>query len=112
MKQLDLPFRIDMQFDNWEFDLDFYKTHNADNRYQYKIYYYLKSEVDVKIFLAFNCDFLAGFFYIYNNVNLPAKGNYNKSIKFIKFSNCIIQLKTKRNWKISEEELVKLFDLN
>lgn len=112
MKQLDLPFKIDMRFDNWEFDLEFYKTHNADNKYQYQIYYYLKSKVDIKIFLAFNCDFLTGVFYIYNSVNIPAKGNNNKSIKFIKLSNCIVQLKTKKNWKITKAELIQIFGLD
>lgn len=111
MKQLDLPFKIDKQFEKWEFDLEFFKSHIASNSYQYQIFYYLKSEKNIKVFLVFNCDFLAGIFYIYTNIKLPANGKFNNSFEVIKISEKTIVLKTKKNWEITFEELKQIFSI-
>ncbi|MFK7031919.1 hypothetical protein [Flavobacterium oreochromis] len=112
MKQLATTFEIDEQFKNWEFDLEFYKTHIAKNKYRYEIYYYLKSSVDTKVYLAFNCDFIVGVFQIYK---IAQETNYcknNNHYNFIKIKNSIIQFKTKRNWKIAKAELNLIFGLD
>lgn len=73
MEQLDLPFRIDMQFDNWEFDLDFLPQRIA----RYYSFKYIGKEFNIlfnivthKTELIFNADYLTAVIITINNANI------------------------------------------
>ncbi len=63
MKQLDLPFKIDKQYENWEFELDALEDRfNGYHSYKYigeKLNYFLKF-ITHKTELIFNADYLTG----------------------------------------------------
>ena len=63
MKQLDLPFKIDKQYENWKFELDALEDRfNGYHSYKYigeKLNYFLKF-ITHKTELIFNADYLTG----------------------------------------------------
>ncbi len=65
----ELKFKIGEQYGKYEFDLDWIKS-VLDNNLRYEVYQYIGNDKITifgfevqKILLAYNCDFLAGFFY-------------------------------------------------
>ncbi len=65
MKLEELPFKIGMQYENWEFDLEYEKT-TIRNNIEYVVYRYKKlekhfflgTEIKRGVFLSFNGDIL------------------------------------------------------
>ncbi|CAA0205113.1 hypothetical protein [Tenacibaculum maritimum] len=74
MKLEELPFKIGMQYENWEFDLEYEKT-TIRNNIEYVVYRYKKLErnyfldIEIKggIFLIFNADILNTVYFIMDN---------------------------------------------
>ena len=73
MKQIDLPFRIDLQFGNWEFDLDFLPQRIVGYysfKYIGKEYNILFNILTHKTELIFNADYLTAVIITINNANI------------------------------------------
>lgn len=85
MKKLNIPFRIDKQYENWQFELDSLPTRIKG----YESYRYIGKKLNnflnfstTKTELIFNADFLTAVIITFQN-------NSNTSIKEIE--NCLIQ---------------------
>lgn len=83
MKELNIPFRLNMQFDNWEFDLDFLPSRikGYDSyKYRKKIYTTYFGDTIEKFELLFNADILTAVIINLNTASLPLLTNLKKVI--------------------------------
>jgi hypothetical protein len=122
--QQEIKFRIGEQYGKHEFELD-WVTSVLDNNLRYEVYRYIgKDKTNVfnfeihKILLAYNCDFLAGLFYLLKSSNDPSsiiKTNKNigevkrhKIIKLIQIEKELYLLSiTKQNCNLNIGEILQ-----
>lgn len=119
----ELKFKIGEQYGKHEFELD-WVTSVLDNNLRYEVYKYIgKDKTSVfnfeihRILLAYNCDFLAGVFYIFISSSNPSsiiKANENigevkshKIMKLIQIEKELYLLSiTKQNCNLNIEEII------
>jgi hypothetical protein len=122
--QQELKFRIGEQYGKYEFELD-WVTSVLDNNLRYEVYKYIGKDKNSvfnfeihKILMAYNCDFLASFYYIFKSSSNPSsiiKTNENtgevksrKIIKLIQIEKGLYLLSiTKRNCNLNIEEILQ-----
>lgn len=120
--QQELKFRIGEQYEKYEFELD-WVTSVLDNNLRYEVYTYTgKDKSSIfnfeinKILLAYNCDFLAGLFYIFKSssnsspiiITKENNGKIHKIMKLIQIEKELFLLSiTKLNCNLNIEEIIK-----
>jgi hypothetical protein len=102
MKQLDLPFKIDKQYENWEFELDALEDRfNGYHSYKYigeKLNYFLKF-ITHKTELIFNGDYLTAVIITINFSSIAKLNNINQFLVFYSSKEIMID-DTTRKFKI------------
>lgn len=99
MKQLDLPFKIDKQYENWQFELDALEDRfNGYHSYKYigeKLNYFLKF-ITHKTELIFNGDYLTAVIITINFSSIAQLNNINQFLVFYSSKEIIIDDSTRK----------------
>lgn len=122
MKQLDLPFKIDKQYENWQFELDALEDRfNGYHSYKYigeKLNYFLKF-ITHKTELIFNGDYLTAViitikysnFQKLNTINQFLVYNASKQIKIDELSTKfkVWRIMYYTTFKVKEKEILIIY---
>lgn len=106
MKQLNLPFKIDKQYENWEFELDALDDRlSGYHSYKYigKQLNYFQNFITYKTELIFNGDYLTAVIVTIKNVDVKQFTAINQFLeqnasKVTTINSCVIKFKV---WRIS-----------